>query len=64
MTGLERGERAPDMVLPAADGTPTRYYAHAGGRPALLVFAGAGSANVLRDLAGGLQALTPDDLRR
>ena len=35
--GLGRGERAPDMVLASRDGTPTRYYAHAGGRPALLV---------------------------
>src|SRR4029453_17227969 len=37
--GLGRGERAPDMVLASRDGTPTRYYAQAGGRPALLVFA-------------------------
>src|SRR6266545_4911980 len=37
--GLAWGERAPDLVLPSRDGTPTRYYAHAGGRPALLVFA-------------------------
>ena len=36
--GLQRGERAPDMVLPTPDGTPTRYYSQAGGRPALLVF--------------------------
>jgi predicted 2-oxoglutarate/Fe(II)-dependent dioxygenase YbiX/peroxiredoxin len=61
--GLERGERAPDMVLPAADGTPTRYYAHAGGRPALLVFADAASAPRLAALAAALdddaiQALT------
>ena len=27
------------MVLASRDGTPTRYYAQAGGRPALLVFA-------------------------
>src|SRR5438093_40067 len=37
--GLGRGERALDMVLASRDGTPTRYYAHAGGRPALLVLA-------------------------
>jgi predicted 2-oxoglutarate/Fe(II)-dependent dioxygenase YbiX len=37
--GLERGERAPDMVLPTPDGTPTRYYAQAGGRPTLLILA-------------------------
>ena len=58
--GLERGERAPDMVLPAADGTPTRYYAQAGGRPALLVLADADSARRLEGLATGLRSL-PDD---
>ncbi len=35
---LGRGERAPDFVLPCQDGTPTRFYAHAGGRPAVLLF--------------------------
>ncbi|MBA2528731.1 MAG: hypothetical protein H0V19_02005, partial [Euzebyales bacterium] len=34
--GLERGERAPDFVLPRGDGTPTRFYALAGGRPAVV----------------------------
>ncbi len=36
--GLERGERAPDFVLPLLNGTPTRFYAKAGGRPTVLVF--------------------------
>src|SRR6267143_4080830 len=36
--GLGRGERAPDFVLPLQDGTPTRFYARAGGTPAVLVF--------------------------
>ena len=53
---LTRGDRAPDFVLPAADGTPTRYYAHAGGRAALLVFAGEGSQAALESLP---QALAP-----
>lgn len=35
---LGRGERAPDFVLPCQDGTPTRFYAKAGGRPAVLLF--------------------------
>src|SRR5213592_1999998 len=35
---LGRGERAPDFVLACQDGTPTRFYAHAGGRPAVLLF--------------------------
>ncbi len=52
--GLTRGERAPDMVLPAADGTPTRYYALAGGRPALLVLADDASGARLHALAEGL----------
>ena len=36
---LGRGERAPDFVTPTQDGTQTRFYGHAGGRPTLLVFA-------------------------
>ncbi|MGH8901627.1 MAG: 2OG-Fe(II) oxygenase [Egibacteraceae bacterium] len=35
---LGPGQRAPDFVLPRRDGTPTRFYAIAGGRPAVLVF--------------------------
>lgn len=54
--GLTRGERGPDLVLPAADGTPTRYYAQAGGRPALLVFVDETCEARLRDLAEGLGA--------
>ena len=48
--GLQRGERAPDMVLPTPQGTPTHYYAHAGGRPALLV----STPQLLDDLEGVL----------
>jgi predicted 2-oxoglutarate/Fe(II)-dependent dioxygenase YbiX len=32
------GERAPDFVLPIHNGTPTRFYAHAGGKPTVLIF--------------------------
>jgi 2OG-Fe(II) oxygenase superfamily len=60
--GLGRGERAPDMVLPSGDGTPTRYYAHAGGRPALLVFADQACAALLQALAEGLGAIGDKDL--
>lgn len=60
--GLERGERAPDMVLPTAEGTPTRYYAQAGGRPALLVLADAGCGPRLQDLARELSSLGEDHL--
>src|SRR5215218_2205772 len=52
--GLGRGERAPDMVLASRDGTPTRYYAHAGGRPALLVLADQACVARLDALAEGL----------
>src|SRR4029453_4768573 len=60
--GLGRGERAPDMVLASGDGTPTRYYAHAGGRPALLVFADEGCVARLDALAEGLTAIGDADL--
>jgi predicted 2-oxoglutarate/Fe(II)-dependent dioxygenase YbiX len=56
-SGLGRGERAPDMVLASRDGTPTRYYAQAGGRPALLVFADEGCVARLDALAEGLGAV-------
>lgn len=39
--GLGRGERAPDFVLPVQDGTPTRFYAVAGGKPTVLFFCAA-----------------------
>lgn len=38
MNILTLGERAPDFVLPLADGPQTRFYARAGGRPTLLIF--------------------------
>jgi predicted 2-oxoglutarate/Fe(II)-dependent dioxygenase YbiX len=60
--GLGRGERAPDMVLASRDGTPTRYYAHAGGRPALLVFADQACVARLDALAVGLSAIGDEDL--
>jgi peroxiredoxin len=60
--GLGRGERAPDMVLPSKDGTPTRYYAHAGGRPALLVLADEACVARLHALAEGLSAIGDKDL--
>ena len=40
-TMLGPGERAPDFVLPTPDGTLTRFYARAGGRPVLLLFSDA-----------------------
>ena len=38
MSILNRGERAPDFVLPTIDGPQTRFYSRAGGRPTLLIF--------------------------
>ena len=55
--GLGRGERAPDLVLASSDGTPMRYYAQAGGRPALLVFADEACVARLDALAAGLAAI-------
>src|SRR2546426_12370473 len=52
---LSRGERAPDFVLPCQDGTPTRFYAHAGGRPAVLLFYDAAGVD---DLLRFAEALT------
>jgi predicted 2-oxoglutarate/Fe(II)-dependent dioxygenase YbiX len=60
--GLGRGERAPDMVLASRDGTPTRYYAHAGGRPALLVLADEACVARLDALAEGLGILGDEAL--
>ncbi len=48
---LGRGERAPDFVLPCQDGTLTRFYAKAGGRPAVLVFYDADTVDGLRRFA-------------
>src|SRR3989442_3921563 len=52
---LGRGERAPDFVLAGQDGTPTRFYAHAGGRPAVLLFY---DAEGVDDLLRFAEALT------
>src|SRR5215470_16672435 len=52
---LGRGERAPDFVLPCQDGTLTRFYAHAGGRPAVLLFY---DAEGVTDLLRFAEALT------
>lgn len=35
---ISQGERAPDFVLPIYNGTRTRFYAHAGGVPTVLLF--------------------------
>ena len=41
---LARGLRAPDFVLPRTDQTPTRFYAIAGGRPAVICLFDAGES--------------------
>jgi predicted 2-oxoglutarate/Fe(II)-dependent dioxygenase YbiX len=38
MNTFDSGERAPDFVLPISNGSQTRFYARAGGRPTLLIF--------------------------
>ena len=56
-SGLGRGERAPDFVLPLEDGTPTRFYARAGGMPAVLLFCPADQAPQLLPFATTLAYL-------
>jgi peroxiredoxin len=57
---LDRGERAPDFVLPCQDGTPTRFYAKAGGRPTLLLFYDADASEQLRHFAEVLYSYAAD----
>ncbi|HKJ57081.1 MAG TPA: 2OG-Fe(II) oxygenase [Nitriliruptoraceae bacterium] len=58
---IGRGERAPDFALPFGDGqATTRFYGQAGGRPAVVVFAG-GAGEMARDLAVALvDEVSPD----
>ena len=56
---LGRGQRAPDFVLPGEDGTPTRFYAKAGGVPTVLLHAGPASTAAVRELADGLGDRVP-----
>src|SRR5215468_356189 len=51
---LGRGERAPDFVLAGPDGRLTRFYAHAGGRPAVLLFYDADGVDDLLRFAAAL----------
>ncbi len=55
--GPDRGERAPDFVLPLAKGTLTRFYARAGGSPTVIIF---GSDD--DDSLKGLGSRLPDNL--
>ena len=50
------GERLADFVLMDRSGLPARFYAHAGGRPTVVVFDDAGDDPRLVDLAGRLNA--------
>ena len=52
--GLSAGERCPDFVAPMPDGPETRFYARAGGRPALLVFT-IQPGDTARAIVAGLQ---------
>ena len=54
--GLGRGERAPDFVLPLQEGTPTRFYARAGGKPAVLLFCDADEVGALLRFSEALDA--------
>jgi hypothetical protein len=54
------GERAVDFVLSDRSGVPSRFYAHAGGRPTAVVFDRDGDDPRLADLTGRLA--TRDDV--
>ncbi len=58
---LARGLRAPDFVLPRADGTPTRFYATAGGRPAVIWLFDAGDTKQVKAVEALATALRQDD---
>lgn len=55
---LGPGQRAPDFVLPRKDGTPTRLYAIAGGRPTVLVFRDGEVSLYDPDLTAPVEVLT------
>ena len=59
LSGLSRGERAPDFVLPLQDDTPTRFYARAGGTPAVLLFCPEDQATQLLHFATTLGDMAP-----
>ena len=52
---LSRGERAPDFILPSLDGTPTRFYAKAGGTPTVLLFSDANQIDTILCLSEELK---------
>ncbi|MDQ3530100.1 MAG: peroxiredoxin family protein, partial [Actinomycetota bacterium] len=58
---LARGLRAPDFVLPRADGTATRFYAIAGGRPAVICLFDAGDSGQVEAVTALAAALGQGD---
>lgn len=59
VASLHRGDRIPDFVAPTDKGLPTRFYAVAGGRPTLMLFA---TADQAADVHRLLDQLAPDVL--
>lgn len=59
-TGLSRGERARDFVLPVGDGTPTRFYALAGGCPTVLGFCSDGELETMTRFSENLSEQLAD----
>jgi predicted 2-oxoglutarate/Fe(II)-dependent dioxygenase YbiX len=57
--GLGRGERAPAFVLRLQQGTPTRFYAIAGGRPVVLIFCESDRSDMVRSFSTQLEAGAP-----
>lgn len=61
-THISQGERAPDFVLPIHDGTPTRFYARAGGTPTVLVFLSDASTEISSFVESLQKQKTPLDI--
>ncbi|MFT5368500.1 MAG: putative 2-oxoglutarate/Fe(II)-dependent dioxygenase YbiX [Candidatus Latescibacterota bacterium] len=59
---ISQGERAQDFVLPVFDGTPTRFYAHAGGAPTVLIFAPNTNEKIHSFVASLQQQKNPPDI--
>ncbi|MCH8955346.1 2OG-Fe(II) oxygenase [candidate division KSB1 bacterium] len=62
MPGPGRGERAADFVLPLEEGTPTRFYAKAGGRSTVLIFGDAEPVGKLLRFSAALHASLSGDV--
>lgn len=59
---LQPGERAPDFVLPRADGDRVRFYGQVGGVPAVVLLGAGCPSTDLADLAARVRDAVPDQV--